>query len=230
MPRLRKRTKKRRRAPPPKVFDMRDMYGVMPSGRTVAVAIEEPGGLLSADSATLEPARRRDGTLAEGAPEWVPPTRPTILVVQSIRNDPLGQMWARDQIDRARYLAGRAYQELHALAEIGNVKAMDPAKPVIDGGVPAEVLTDRQHKAAKKILRLNSRLFLRHGHEGLWLTKLVLIDKQSVARIAHARGQKQQKNVEFLRALLHACLSELAVELGYATRSSVRADDVQKVS
>src|SRR5215831_10054730 len=98
---------RRRRAPPVKQYDLTHMYEMTPSGRTVATAIEEPGGLLSTDAATLEQPRRRDGTLAEGAPEWVPPSRPTIIVIASIHRDPLGQMYARDQIDHARYLAGR---------------------------------------------------------------------------------------------------------------------------
>ena len=227
MPRLRK--PHRRRAPPQKVFDMRDRYHLMPNGRTVAVAIEEPGGLFSSDSATLEPARRRDGTLADGAPEWVPPSRPTIIVVQSIHRDPLGQMWARDQIDRARYFAGRSYQELHALAEIGNVKAMDPAKPLIDGGVPSEVLTDRQHRAAKRILDLNAQLFTDHGHEGLWITKMVLIEKISVARAAGNKGQRRRAEVDFLRGLLRKCLTRLAIDLGYATGSIARESEPAKV-
>src|SRR5215471_17010757 len=91
MVRISSKRGRRRRAPPPKQHDLRHLYDMMPSGRTVATAIEEPGGLLSSDTATLEPARRRDGTLAEGAPEWVPPTRPTVIVIASIHRDPLGQ-------------------------------------------------------------------------------------------------------------------------------------------
>ena len=138
---------------------------------------------------------------------------------RSIRNDPLGQMWAREQIDYARYLAGRHYQELTALGEIGSVQAMDPGKPIIDGSCPGEVLTDRQHQAAKQIVGLNAKLAERHGQEAVWLTKSVLIERQTVSQAAALAGRCDRKDLEFLRTLFGKCLTELAIVLGYATRA-----------
>jgi hypothetical protein len=75
-----------------RVYDMRHLYGRLPTNaHIVATTIDEPNGLLSRDTAELEAAQHRDGTVGEGAPEWVPPTPPQIIVAQSIRNDPLGQ-------------------------------------------------------------------------------------------------------------------------------------------
>ena len=209
--------RRRRKAPPRRTHDLRHLYGTLIAGRTVAVAIEEPGGLLSTDSARLEAAVRRDGTLAEGAPEWVPPSRPTVIVAQSIHRDPLGQMWAREQIDHASYFAGRGYQELHALAEIGGVGAMDPSKPFVQGGKIPEVLTDRQQRAVKRIRGLDNKLFSAFGREGLWLTRLVLVDRITLAQASRYRGENPKTTAVFLGALFRRCLTQLAVDLGFAT-------------
>jgi hypothetical protein len=222
MVRSRSKRARRRRAPPVKQFDLTPLYDLMPSGRTVATAIEEPGGLLSSDTAKLEPARRRDGTLAEGAPEWVPPKRPTVIVIASIHRDPLGQMYARDQVDHARYLAGRYYQELVSIAEIGSIKAFDPGRPVVDGGAPVDPINDRQQAAAKRIRWMNQTLFLSHGHEGLNLIRAVLIDKLPITRIARQSGDNSRQNVDFLRTLFQRCLTRLAIVAGYATASIAR--------
>src|SRR5215475_9062521 len=126
-----RRTRKRR------THDLRHLYGQMPHDRNMAaITIEEPGGLLSSDFATLEPNAH-----PKGAPEWMPPQRPTIIVAQSIRNDPLGQMYARHQITPVRYMAGRGYQELHTLAFTGHLASADPSRPYIQGSGFAELLT-----------------------------------------------------------------------------------------
>lgn len=217
--RIHSKRARRRRAPPPKQHDLRHLYDMMPSGRTVATAIEEPGGLLSSDSATLEPARRRDGTLADGAPEWVPPMRPTIIVVASIHRDPLGQMFARDQVDHARYLAGRYYQELVSIAEIGSVKSCDPAMPAVGGSYQHDPITDRQQAAAKRLRAMHQTLFLAYGHEGVNLIRMVLIDMKPISRIARQSGDNSRQNIDFLRTLFQRCLTRLAILSGYATAS-----------
>jgi hypothetical protein len=40
-----------------------------------------------------------DGTIAEGAPGWAPPSRPLVTVVRALRVDLLGRTHARRQID-----------------------------------------------------------------------------------------------------------------------------------
>jgi hypothetical protein len=135
-----------------RVYDMRHLYGRLPTNaHIVATTIDEPNGLLSREKAELEAAQHRDGTVGEGAPEWVPPTRPQIIVAQSIRNDPLGQMYARHQVDRPEYLAARNYQELYAVAQVGNIGAMNPCKPYVDGGTFSDFVTEKQRLAAKRI-------------------------------------------------------------------------------
>ena len=46
-----------------------------------------------------------------------------ISAVASLRDDPLGALWARHQIDDAKYVAGRHWQKLYEAAELGNLRA-----------------------------------------------------------------------------------------------------------
>src|SRR6516165_2041215 len=58
--------------------------------------------------AQLEPVQHCDGSLSEGAPAWVPPPRPTLTAVVNLRNDAIGRMHARRQVDATQYHAARA--------------------------------------------------------------------------------------------------------------------------
>jgi hypothetical protein len=94
-------------------YDMRPQYreGDLPTRPHIAVAtIENPyaeagrvdrAGNLDVE-ARLEPVRRRDGTLSEGAPAWTPPERPTLTAIVNLRNDAIGRMHARRQVDEAQ--------------------------------------------------------------------------------------------------------------------------------
>jgi hypothetical protein len=201
-----------------RVYDMRHLYGRLPTNaHIVATTIDEPSGLLSRETAELEPAQHRDGSVAEGAPEWVPPTRPQIIVAQSIRNDPLGQMYARHQVDRPQYLAARNYQELFAVAQVGNIGAMNPCKPYVDGGTFSELMTDRQRMAAKRIRAVDRAVVATFGSTGLLLVQAVLVDKMNIAEVA---GPVREHRA-FAGSRFGNCLVEIAYQLGYATRSRV---------
>jgi hypothetical protein len=201
-----------------RVYDMRHLYGRLPTNaHIVATTIDEPNGLLSSDTAKLESVRHRDGTIAEGAPEWVPPSPPQIIVAQSIRNDPLGQMYARHQIDRPEYLAARNYQELYATAQIGNIAAMNPCKPYVDGGTFSEFMTEKQRLAAKRLRAVDHSVVATFGSTGLLLVQAILIDKMNIAEVA-GPGREHRA---FAGSLFGNCLVEIAYQLGYASRSRV---------
>jgi hypothetical protein len=201
-----------------RVYDMRHLYGRLPTNaHIVATTIDEPNGLLSRDTAELEAAQHRDGTRGEGAPEWVPPSPPQTVVAQSIRNDPLGQMYARHQVDRPEYLAARNYQELHATAQIGNIGAMNPCKPYVDGGTFSEFMTEKQRLAAKRLRAVDQVVVATFGSTGLVLVQAVLIDKMTIAEVA---GPAREHRA-FAGSLFGNCLIEIAYQLGYATRSRV---------
>jgi hypothetical protein len=56
-----------------------------------------------------------------------------IVVTATLRDDPLGQLYARRHIDEAQYFVGLKLRELFDLAEIGAIQAMDPGKEPVDG-------------------------------------------------------------------------------------------------
>src|SRR5262249_8922900 len=99
-----KRARARHRAR--RVYDLRPQYRErdLPATAHIAVAtIENPyaeagrvdrAGNLDVE-ARLEPVRRRDGTLSEGAPAWTPPERPTPTAFDRQRGETVSRMTAR---------------------------------------------------------------------------------------------------------------------------------------
>jgi hypothetical protein len=75
-----------------------------------------------------------------------------ILVTASLRDDPLGRLFARRHIDEGQYRAGLKLLELFGLAEIGSVQGMDPSKEPVDGrGAFVEAITDSHIRAARQL-------------------------------------------------------------------------------
>src|ERR1700733_15837510 len=56
-----------------------------------------------------------------------------IVTLRSIRNDPLGRLHSRRQIDEAQYQSGRTFQDDWEKAERGP-QAVDPTREYGDGG------------------------------------------------------------------------------------------------
>ncbi len=193
-----------------------------------ALTIEEPGGLLSTDEATREIGRRRDGLLSHprGEREWVPPMRPTIIVAQSIRGDPLGKMFARHQISPVRYMAGRSYQELTSIAQVGHVGSADPSRPFVEGGRFTDPITDRQRSAANRLRMVDAAIIRYLGSLGLLVTRTVLVDCKPLA-VAGDRTQTDKWTRGFL---FSASLTMIAIRLGMATISLEQEDTDERVA
>jgi hypothetical protein len=220
---------RRRRDKPRKKFDLRHLYGPLRGKpHLVAMNIPEPGGLLSSDNATLETGRRRDGSLAHprGEREWVPPEPPNVIVIQNVRRDPLGQMYARRQIDYVRYLAGRSYQELYELAFSGSYGSSDPMRPTShNGSNGATDALDRQRLAATRLRGIDHVIRRNHGVNGLFITRQVLVQRRPAG--AGARSKRERQVSAFL---FRSCLTLTAVALGLATPSIRREDrEVERV-
>lgn len=82
----------------------------------------------------------------------------SLPVTASLRDDPLGRLFARRHIDDAQYRGGLKLLELFELAEIGSLQAMDPGKEPVDGrGAFVEPITDR-HAPVRTELKCPSRL------------------------------------------------------------------------
>src|SRR4030088_1336068 len=74
-----------------------------------------------------------------------------IVVLRSTRNGSLADLKLKGQIDQCDYVAGRHWQAAWENAEIGGVRAIDPAREAVDGGRKPEVLTDTPRRAVQDL-------------------------------------------------------------------------------
>jgi hypothetical protein len=231
----RRQTKRQRRAQREARHDLRARYResdlVLMNGSAGVAVIEDPytePARIDAEGnldvrARLEPAQHRDGSTAEGQPEWTPPARPKLTVVTALRDDPLGRMFARRQIDRAQFEAGREFQGLVDPVETRRLRSLDLTKPTIDkihGSRCAEPLSDRQRRLAVQLHKVSLIVAERFGSAGLSVTRAVLADRRSVEQAARLHGAESARDISSVSWLFRRCLNLLANKLGFA--SSVR--------
>jgi hypothetical protein len=219
--------------------DLRPQYrkGDLPATAHIAVAaIENPyaeagrvdrAGNLDV-KARLAPVQHDDGTLSEGAPAWLPPPRPTATVVVNLREDPIGRMHARRQVDAAQYQAARAYQQLYDRATIGNVSPADPSRIRVDGGKAPDPISAARMAAATRLRSVENTLKDQHGFAGLTLTRSVLTGGKSMEKTARDFGASSERDVRWWGQLLRRCLDVLAKALGFAN-SAKRPSRLRRV-
>ena len=227
-PKRLRRAKRARAKQRPRGHDLRSQYrkSDLPATSHIGVmTIEDPysdasridsaGNLVVA--AQLESVRHADGSVAEGMPAWVPPSRPTMTVICALRDDPVGRMHSRHQIDQAQYQAARAYQELVDTSTIGAVRSVDLTKTKVSGTLAGDPLTPGRQWAMARLRVAEQRVASRFGLEGLGLTRAVLSDRQSVEQTARARGASSPREVSFWTGLFRRCLDVLATAFGFST-------------
>jgi hypothetical protein len=136
-----------------------------------------------------------------------------INAVTSLRDDPLGALWARHQIDDAKYMAGRHWQKLYEAVEIG-VRGVDFTRERVDGGSGngIEIMTNHRRKALEKLTRCSAAL----GRQGDSLIRDVLGRGLCLVEVAASRGYGTRRGIEYLGQRLRECLETLAHEFGYA--------------
>lgn len=158
--------------------------------------------------------RRTDIAETEVVDPHQPPgqTDARITVLRTLRDDPLARLWARDQIDRAQYLAGRLMQRLYEMAAIGSLKAIDTTKEPVDGGKLANVASDAQSDAINRIEKLE----LVMGITESIIVRNVLGDGMFLADVAAARGLYSDRGRRALARVFRGALEKLAKELKYA--------------
>jgi hypothetical protein len=221
-----KRRAKRARARQRSRYDLRHRYRErdLPVEHIGVAQIEDPftpAGYLDSEGnlgaeARLAPAQHADGTVAEGAPGWSPPRRPTMTVFVALKDDPVGRMHSRHQIDE-QYRAARAFQEAADRATLGAVRSVDLTRTRVSGGIAPDPLTPGRQRAMKWLRVAEDALMHRHGAEGLGLTRAVLVDRQSVEQTARLRGAESDREVWFWARLFRRCLDCLALAFGFAT-------------
>lgn len=139
-----------------------------------------------------------------------------IIAFRSLRDDPLGRLHDRHQIDGAQFHAGRAYQRDFEMAERGP-KAIDPSKEAVDGGRIPEPLTDAQMKA---VLRLNvADKDLKT--DGRRLMHDFLIHGLNTDQIAQVRRQTPNSfTKQYYGRCIRESLDKLAVVYGFAMKTT----------
>ena len=135
-----------------------------------------------------------------------------IQITRSIRDDPLAYMASHRQIDEAQYQAGRKWQKLHECSTIGVIRAIDPGKEAVDGGMMREFLTDSQIDAFKKL----SAAYRELGQTGGKMVMLVLGEGRSIADAATRWGYTDDRSVNYFSRRFRECLETLAVHWGFA--------------
>jgi hypothetical protein len=129
-------------------------------------------------------------------------------------------MFARHQVSRVHYLAGRRYQELYGNSQIGRMCSADPSRPFIQGGRPSDPITDRQRSAATELRALDRAVAAGLGMLGLAIMRAVLVDCQSLT-VAGERTGADRWTRGFL---FNAALTTVAIKLGLAT-AALRHED-----
>jgi hypothetical protein len=135
-----------------------------------------------------------------------------IVVTRSLRDDPLGRMHVREQIDDVQYQGGRSFQRDFELAGRGP-QAVDTTREPVDGGRGVVEIPEDQYKAARRL----KNIFQALGLDGSALTRRVLVDGQTCAQIARARGLKGERWERYFGHRFRECLDRLAVEYGFMT-------------
>ena len=141
-----------------------------------------------------------------------------IVTLRSIRNDPLGRLHSRRQIDEAQFQGGRAFQDDWEKAERGP-QAVDPTREYVDGGQAREPITERQRKAVLRLNRVEREL----GADGSALVHEVLVLGLTMEQIGQRRGLRGQRWIDYFARRFKECLDRLALLYGFATeRAPVR--------
>lgn len=137
-----------------------------------------------------------------------------IIVMRSLRDDPLQTLFVKKVIDEAQFAGGSAYMEDWETAERGP-RAIDPTKEAVDGGRLPEPFTERQRKATKRLNEANAAL----GNAGTALIMNVLVLRQTMKQVAANRGLSGSRWEDYFSKRLQEALDTLALVYGFAMRS-----------
>lgn len=147
--------------------------------------------------------------------------KPLRAKLVNLRDDPIGQMAKRSQIEKEQLDAARSWQALHDVAaSVGGSRGIDPSAMKVDGGkMSAEPITDVQMAAIKRLEQLDRVL----GSVGTTLVRSILGDRMTIAQVADLMGRPCEKERERqtererigwrLRECLDTLVTVMAVEV-----------------
>lgn len=147
-------------------------------------------------------------------------SRSKSVKIVALRDDPIGRMHKRGQLERAndrdgndpdiRLAAARRWQSLYEHAEIGGARGVDFTRDVVDGGTLKLPDTDGRLMAQSELLELDCTL----GSEGASLVRRVLGERREIADVAHQMGAHSDREKRYVGHRLIECLDTLAKEMG----------------
>jgi len=140
-----------------------------------------------------------------------------VLVMRSLRNDPLGRLHSHRQIDEAQYKAGRAFQHDWERAERGP-QAVDPSREYVDGAPHREPVTEGQRQAVLRLNRVEREL----GIDGAALVHDVLVRGLTMEQIGQRRAVHTQRWKDYFARRFRECLDRLAAFYGFASPAPSR--------
>ena len=137
-----------------------------------------------------------------------------IVVLRSIRDDPLAGLLSRGHIDQAQFQAGRRWQACYERAGIGMVIAMDPTKEPVDGHGPGHAdVTDSQLEAFEQLHAAGKTL----GTQGNILVHLVLGQGLAIKELCRRRNELTEIKIKYFGQRLRECLETLAQLWGFVS-------------
>lgn len=173
--------RKRRGATPPPAHDRR--------------ITDLPYGSLTASSVEDDPYAKGD----------------KIVVLRSIRDDPLAGLLARGHIDKAQFEAGRCWQRHYERAGVGAVIAIDPTKEPVDGrGAMRPDIRDSQLDAFKQL----NAAAMAVGPDDHWIVVLVLGQGRALKSLVYDGSEMEIKS---LGRRLRKSLEVLAMFWGFVS-------------
>jgi hypothetical protein len=135
-----------------------------------------------------------------------------ITLFRKLRDDPLGRLQDRKQIDEAQYLAGRRWQRAYEAAEIAGARAIDPTREVVDGGqISTSSISDDQARAFADLAKASKAL----GMIAESVVRDVLAHGMTTERVATARGYHDQRSQRYYARVLRDGLETLATVFGF---------------
>jgi hypothetical protein len=185
-------------------------YAHLPASRAIACEIGDPYGVpADAQAKLVTPHGVRPSDVVH---EWQAPTAPRLLVARTRRDDAIGGLFARGQIDQAAYKTARQYQELVERAGRGiHSPSLEPRVQ----GVTFDGLNDVQLRAARRQCRVAAEVLMAIGRLGLSVMHAVAVDGLTLHMVAITfLGDCSQRTIDFAGRLLRRVLDELALILG----------------
>jgi hypothetical protein len=137
-----------------------------------------------------------------------------ITVFRKLRDDPLGRLHDRKQIDGAQYQAGRDWQKAYEMAEICGARAIDPTREAVDGGqIASSAISDEQAKAFANLAKASRAL----GMLVESVVRDVLAHRMTTREVAEARGYRDERAHRYYAMMFRDGLEILCLVFGYKT-------------